>query len=1119
MLRKCSWMQAVRTLWTIAILALVGTPASAQGVARALPFPAGSDVVEHDPAHRLISVDLDDLPLERALAEISRSSDLRITYSRDVLPRDHRVSLRNERMRVSQLFTAVLRGTALDFRISPAGGVIIYPALASAPTESRQGSITGTISDAITGAPLGGVQVSTGGDAATITGEDGAYVLSGVPAGTHLLRARLIGYASQERTVEVLSGAAITIDFQLQPQGIVLEGIVAVGYGSQERRDVSGSIASVQGSELQSQPVASVSSALQGRAPGLVVVTSGVPGEDAALRIRGTSTVGNSDALVVINGVPTTAGLNQINPRDIERIEVLKDASATAIYGSRGANGVIIVTTRSGSSSGRRAEFAAYSGYQEVQSMIPMLDAAAFASLHNEVMENAGRPLNPDFADPAQLGVGTDWLGELIGTAPIHSVSASVSGGGDATTYYLSGNALRQDGVVRRTGFERYTLQLNANSDVLDWLTLGNNLTLNHDRNGSGSYDLQAAMAAQPTQPIFNEDGSYSGPRGRSEWVGDVVNPIGQAMLIDNSTSGYNLIGSVFGEVRLSDDLGFRTNAGLQANFWDQRTWAPEYDWQPNPQEESYLYERSNRNVTWVVDNTLTYSRLFGEHHDLTLLAGTSAQANRYSFMDGSVQGFASDRTQELVNGILPPTLNGSRSEWGLLSYFGRVNYAYDDTYLLTATLRRDGSSRFGAANRWGLFPSVSAAWRLSNESLLADVQFIDDLKLRLGFGSTGNQEIGNYTFASSLQTIQYNFGGNLVSGVVPSVMPNPEVHWESVDQYNLGLDASLLGSRLQLTVDAYLKNTSGMLVPMSVPVTTGYSDIVTPFVNAGRMRNRGVEIELSSRNLQGTVDWRTDLQFAYNQNEVLRLNDTIPMNAGSVGFNYTVARHQAGRPVNSFYGFVTNGIFQTQEEVDQYAVQVPGADPYNRTSPGDIRFVDLNNDGVINDDDRTYLGDPNPDFVFGLNNRLAIGAFDLELFVHGVAGNQVFNANRIWTEGMSSARNQSRATRDRWSGPNSSNSMPRAIFGDPNGNTRASDRYIEDGSYLRLRTATIGYTLPAELVRTMSVGQVRLYATGQNLLTITGYSGFDPEVNIAGIDHNVYPVTRTVSVGFDLRF
>jgi TonB-linked SusC/RagA family outer membrane protein len=500
-------------------------------------------------------------------------------------------------------------------------------------------------------------------------------------------------------------------------------------------------------------------------------------------------------------------------------------------------------------------------------------------------------------------------------------------------------------------------------------------------------------------------------------------------------------------------------------------------------------------------------------------MAGMSAQENDYHYLNGSKISFASNLTQQMDNGTLQPTLGGSTTSWSLLSYIGRANYTYNGKYLATATIRRDGSSRFGEDNKWGLFPSGSLAWRISDEDFMKSLTFLNSMKVRAGYGVTGNQEIGDYSFASALQTIRYNFNNSIVNAVVPQMMPNPNVQWEEQRQANIGFDASMFKSRIELTVDAYIKNTDNMLVPMSVPVSTGYSDVYVPYINAGEMENKGIEFTIDSRNLVGDFSWNTSFNFSYNQNLVKSLNDTVPMTSGSIGLNYNLALIQAGQPVNEFYGFIIEGIFQTQEDVDNHAVQVPGNDPYNRTSAGDIRFKDLNNDGVINDLDRAFTGNPNPSFIFALNNSFNYKGFDLNIFLQGVAGNKIFNANRLYTEAMSVAQNQTTETLDRWTGEGTSNSMPRAVFNDPNKNTRPSDRYVEDGSYLRIKNVTLGYTLPTKWIEKAHFSSIRVYASGLNIYTFTKYTGFDPEVGTSGIDNNVYPVTATYSFGINLGF
>jgi TonB-linked SusC/RagA family outer membrane protein len=975
-------------------------------------------------------------------------------------------------------------------------------------------SVTGKVTDAANGLPLFGVSIGISGTAAgTISDADGKFSIQ-VPSKEAVLSFSSVGYKPQQ----IVVGENTQLNVALVLEMTQLEQIVVVGYGTQRKKDLTGSISLVSTKEIKSLAVPSISDALQGRAAGVQVISSGTPGSDATIRIRGVGTINDNNPLLVIDGVPVSSGLNTLNMNDVESMQVLKDASATAIYGSRGANGVVIITTKRGKSDQSHLAFNYFFGMQNATNVVDMLNASEFAALHNDIMANAGLPQNPAYADPASLGEGTDWLGEMFNPAPMQNYSLSYSGGNEKTNVYVSGNYLTQDGVVTNTGYKKFTLQFNSDTKVFDKLKFGNSLTLNNDVKTSGNYSIRNAMLALPTQPLYQEDGNYSGPIQQPMWDGDIVNPIGLAKTVDNSTLGYNLIGSLYGEYEIIKDLKIKSTLGLQANFWNSRTWAPDYHWNSSINENSYLYERYNKNLTWLWDNMITYEKAI-DNHNIALMAGISAQENDYHYLNGSKISFASNLTQQMDNGTLQPTLGGSTSSWSLLSYIGRANYNYNGKYLATATVRYDGSSRFGEGNKWGLFPSGSLAWRISEEDFMKSLTFINSMKVRAGYGVTGNQEIGNYSFASALQTIKYNFNNSIVNAVVPQMMPNPNVQWEEQRQANIGIDASMFKSRIEVTVDAYIKNTDNMLVPMSVPVSTGYSDVYVPYINAGEMENKGVEFTIDSRNLEGDFTWNTSFNFSYNQNVVKSLNDTVPMTSGSIGLNYNLALIQAGQPVNEFYGFIIDGIFQTQTEVDNHAVQVPGNDPYNRTSAGDIKFRDLNNDGVINDLDRAFTGNPNPTFIFALNNSFTFKGFDMSLFLQGVAGNKIFNANRLYTEAMSVAQNQTTETLDRWTGEGTSNSMPRAIFNDPNKNTRPSDRYVENGSYLRIKNLTLGYTLPASLTEKAHLSSVRVYASGLNMYTFTEYTGFDPEVGTSGIDNNVYPVTATYSFGVNIGF
>lgn len=1081
-----------------------------------------NDANSQDVLDKAFNLEVENTPLKRVFSEIQRQTKVKFTFSANAINADRTISYTARDKTIGEFLRELYRQYRIDFKVLD-NNIILYASgdpghmEAAAPVNNIAEiykRITGNVRNEKE-EPVAGVTVTEKGTSnAVITNEDGVFSIDVAGKGSVLLFTS-VGYENQELPVDDLSAISII----LKTANKALEEVVVVGYGTQKRRDLTGSVSSVNAKELRSLPVPGIGEALQGRAAGMQVISSGVPGSNVVFRIRGTGTINNSDPLLVIDGIPTDIPLNTLSPDDISTVEVLKDASAAAIYGARGANGVVIITTKRGSSGKNNLELKMFAGQQKATNMVEMLNASQFASLHNEMMANNGQGQNPAYADPASLGKGTDWLDALFGTASMQNYSLSYSGGSAKSNYYVSGTMLNQQGIVLKTGYKRYTIQFNSESKVFDWLKFGNNLTLAHDIKKNGSYDIRNTMAALPVQPIYNPDGTYSGPVGQASWYGDIANPIGKATVNKNKISGYNVLGSIFMEISLLKELKFKTTGGVQALFYDQRRWEPKYNWQPIPQPNSYLFEQYNKSLTWLWDNYITYDKYFNNTHHLTLLAGSSAQNNRYDYLNGSIQNFANDNTQQINNGTAQQTIGGTASEWALLSFIGRANYSFDDKYLVTATLRRDGSSRFGQQSRWGWFPSGSVAWRLSEEIFMQDIDWISDLKLRVGFGITGNQNIGNYSFASVLQTVQYNFNGQPVTAVVPQAIPNPAVRWEQVEQTNIGFDATLLKGRINLTLDAYVKNTNDMLVPMSVPISTGYSDIVVPSINAGKVRNKGIELSVTTQNTKGPVEWNTSFNFSYNKNEVVSLNDSVPIYTGSIGLNQNLSIQRSGFPVSSFYGFVTNGIFQSQKEVDDHAVQVPGTDPYNRTSPGDIKFRDLNNDGRIDDADRTYIGNPSPRFIFAMNNSFAWNGFDLSIFLQGVKGNDIFNANRIFQEGVSVAQNQTTAVLERWTGAGTSDHFPRAVFNDPNKNTRVSDRFIEDGSYLRIKNVSLGYTLPASFTNKAKIQSARVYLSAQNVHTFTKYTGFDPEVPASGIDHNVYPVTRTISAGINLLF
>lgn len=973
-------------------------------------------------------------------------------------------------------------------------------------TLSISAQVGGVIVDE-TGEPIIGASILEKGTTnGTITDFDGNFTLDVAEGAT--LEISYVGYATQSLK------AAAGMHVVLKEDTEVLEEVVVVGYGVQKKSDLTGSISQVSEKDLQKTPAPSLGSALEGRAAGLQVTGSGAPGSNVSLNIRGIGSINNSQPLIVIDGVPTDVPLNMINMDDVATVDVLKDASATAIYGSRGAYGVVIITTKKGENEKGHISLKGSFGFDQLQRTLPLLKAYQFASLHNEMMANAGQPQNPAFADPKALGDGTDWMSELWQFAPTQNYSLSYSGGTQKSNFYVSGAFYDQKGIIKTTAYRRITLQFNHDTQLLNWLKFGHKLSLNHDIKSGGEYNIQNTMRALPTQAIKNEDGTWAGPVGLAMYVGDIANPVGKMMENTSSTKGYNLLGNIYAEIKPLDWLIFKTTFGIQVMYWDQQSWTPAYDWQPIAQPESQAFRSFDKSITWLWDNTLSFVKTFKDKHNFTAMIGSSMQANDYEFMSGAVQGFVSENARQLSNGLLEPTIYGNKSDWALLSFMGRVTYGYDNRYLLTATFRADGSSRFAKKNRWGYFPSVALAWRMSEEHWFKKSFWLTDFKLRAGYGLTGNQaSVSNYAYASKLQTVQYSFGDKQVGGLAPWELPNPNVRWETVEQYNVGADFAFFDQRLHATVDWYIKNTNDMLVPMSVPISSGYSDEAVPSINAGKMRNTGVEVSLNSLNFKKkNFTWTTTVNFAYNRNMILSLNDDVPMY-----FDCNI--HKVGYPVAAFYGYVTDGIFQSQEEVEQHAVQTIGSDQYTSTQPGDIRFKDLNGDGVINEDDRTILGSPTPSWTFSMNNRFEFYGVDIELYLQGAAGNMIYNGNRSTLEAMSVAQNQLTSTLDRWRPDYHSTTMPRAVFSDPNKNNRVSDRFLEKGDYLRLKSITIGYTLPKHLTSKARMDEVRFSVSGQNLYTFTRYTGLDPEVGGSGIDSNVYPLTRNFTFGINITF
>ena len=979
---------------------------------------------------------------------------------------------------------------------------------------AQERTVSGTVTDK-TGLPVIGAAVidAQNRTSGTLTDLDGNFSLN-VSSGTSL-EISFMGY----KTVTVSVGDNDFLSVTLEDDTEFLDEVVVVGYGTVRKRDLTGAVSSVGNRDLKDSPVTNVGQALQGKVSGVYIVDAAKPGDNVSIKIRGLGTINDSDPLVVIDGVPTDLGLSSLNTADIDRIDVLKDASATAIYGSRGANGVVMVTTKRGSTGEGKVNVSANWAMQNVAYVPEMLNAAEYAAYSNDMLSAGGLATNPQWSNPASLGEGTDWLDEMFRTGFMQNYTVSYSGGNEKAHYYVSGGFMDQQGTVKTIGYRRFTFQNNNDAQVLKWLKFTNNITFSTDTKTGGSYSVTDAMNALPTQPLKNADGSWSGPEGNAYWYGDIRNPIGTLYTNENKTSGYNFLANISAEITFTKWLKFKSTFGYDAKLWfnDNMTYA--YPYKPTPVEETTRYQDSNKAFTYLWDNYLTFDHTFKGKHYLNIMAGTSAQWNRNSAFNGTKGGFLFDDVHEFDNGTSTKALGGSSSDWAMFSFMARANYSYDDRYLLTVTFRRDGSSRFGPHHRWGNFPSASAAWRISQEPWFPgrnDGNFvINDLKLRAGYGVTGNDKIGSYAYIQTYNTGAYIFGDDVVTTLMAKTMANPSIHWEEVQQANIGIDLSLWNSRLTLSLDGYIKNTTDMLVKAAIPITSGYEDTSTTYTNAGKVSNKGFELTLNTVNFEGAgggFRWATSMTATFNRNKIVSLNSDTPLYQNETGGAY-ITMQRNGLPINVFYGYVTDGIFQTQAEVNSHAFQEAS------TAPGDIRFKDLNNDGVINENDRTVIGDPNPDWLFSMVNTFSWKGFDLSVYLQGVAGNDIFNANSISNEGMSSAHNQTASVKYRWVGYGTSTVMPRAVYGDPNHNARISDRFVEDGSYLRLKNITLSYTFPAKWTQKISVDNARIYLSCENVATLTRYSGFDPEVGINGIDGNRYPISRTFSLGVNFNF
>lgn len=1012
------------------------------------------------------------------------------------------------------------------------GSLLLFMLLCS--TLQAQHLVTGRVTSSPGDEPVIGAVVQVKGTTiGTVTDLDGRYQIT-VPDDASILEVLYTGFATQE----IEAGIRTTIDVMMTEQISQLDEVIVTGYGSQKRSDISGAVSTVNASEIAEQPILRVEQALQGRTAGVQIAqVSGSPGSALTVRVRGAGTINNSDPLYIVDGMPVE-GLDFLNPNDIESINVLKDAASAAIYGSRGANGVVLITTKSGKrNQPGQVTYEMYTGIQRPARLLDLLNAREYAIIQNEAYVAAGKTPLPEFANPDVLGEGTDWQEAIFENAPISSHQLSIQGGGEKSSFALSGNYFNQDGIVGgdKANFHRATIRLNGNHELKSWLTIGNNLGFTwfeRDAIGENSQyntPIIRALNIDPVTPVRKADGTYAYSNYTDT---DIANPVNAIEQTYNRWRSNRFVGGVFGEVKLFNTLKLRSTFSLDMTFALQRQFYPKYDLSNIPEiseapatEKSVFNSVSVGNNTWrnlQVENVLTWNPVINTQHDLTLIAGTTTLNNRYDGSGGANTNLPSNQWEDafIGNTIDPIT---SQSAWqtayesSLLSYFGKANYTLDETYLFSATVRVDGSSRFGTNNRYGVFPSFSAGWIISHGAFW-HVDAIDFLKLRASWGQNGNDRIGDYSFTTVVTSGQnYTFGPDetITNGSVALNAANPDLKWETITQTDIGVDMEMYDGRISFTADYYIKETSDMLYPSPIPLVAGTN---APIQNVATAENRGVELSLGYRNVSSAIRYALSGNISFIKSEVTGLGmGGEPVFTGFIqAANANAAKTDVGHPLASFFGYVTDGIFQSQQEVESAAFQNAG------TAPGDIRFKDLDGNGVIDVNDQTYIGNPTPEFTYGFTGEFEWKGIGLNFFFQGTEGNDIYN-NTVRYD--FTYVNRPSYVLGRWTGPGTSTTEPRVNLNDPNQNARISDRFIEDGSYMRLKTLQLSYTLPSQWMDRVGVEKCKLYVSGHNLFTITNYRGYDPDIGSIGgslelgIDRGFYPLARTVMGGVTLTF
>ena len=999
--------------------------------------------------------------------------------------------------------------------------------LASFQVAMSQSSVTGKVTDQSTGAPLPNVSVTVkGSNRGTTTSSTGVYKLS-LQSGDASLVFSSTGFAE----TEVAIGGKSTIDVSLALSSTKLSEIVVVGYGSQSKKDVTGAVSSIKGEQIQNLPVSGATQALQGRVAGVNVVRNGgSPGNAGSIRIRGTGTINNADPLIVIDGIPS-GDLNSVNPNDIASVEILKDASASAIYGTRAANGVVIVTTKRGNfEQPLKVSVNSYTGMSQARKTLDVLDAKTLVTLKKERYLNDGIDLNEAWNNPYNLVQRTNWQDELFGNGITNNTDVSLTGGSAKSSFMISAGSYNEKGIIQNSYFKRYSFRINSDHKVGNRLKIGQSLQITRGADNSlntlSAQDglIWSAVRFMPFIPVKNENGSWGSSQSEPNQFGDINNPIFTVNTVDAININTRLLANVNAEYEILKGLKFKTNLGVDGSHGSNRNYNIIISDQTRARAENSLSRGFGEGYSLLSEYFLSYNKLFGKHK-IDAVAGYTAQTFDGDYFSASKRNFPNEAASQryLDAGQSLGGIGGNRSYDALQSGFARINYDYNKRYLLTATFRADGSSKFDQGNKWGYFPAVSAGWRISNEKFF-NVSFINDLKLTAGWGQLGNQNVGGLQYLALIGNAgNYAFGNTTVGSTAQTRLPNYLISWETAEMSNIGLSAEMFNRSLQVSVNYFNKTTNDMLLSPPTIGTVGRLSI--PDKNVGVLNNKGIEIDLSYNNKVGDLSYRVGANASFIQNKVVKLFDGNYIGSSIYGRqSQEISRTYEGLPLGIFYGWKTNGLYQTQAEIDSDPnLKNDSRRTDGLVTPGDVRFLDINGDGKIDEGDRTNIGSPHAKMVYGFNTDFNYKSFDLSLFFLGSQGVKIFNADRMQGIDPTYPFNMYAETANRWTGPGTSNTIPRMSTKRNNLNYRTSDMFIEDGSFLRLKNISLGYTFNEGFTKKLGIGRTRFYVSGQNVLTFTKYKGLDPELGYIdgnkqlNVDYAQYPQARTWTLGLNV--